>query len=69
MIIGKTKCNICQNEKELSKEELIDLIDDCDTQERIISFVTGLTMEKRQIIIPVMCPECEKDFEEMNRQK
>ena len=62
MIDAKTECQICRIEKEITKEGIIDLIQDCNTQERLISFVIGIRISRGAVIVPVMCPECEKKF-------
>ena len=62
MIKAISKCQICQEEKDLTKEELIDLINDCDSQERFVSFVLGISKNKDRVQVPVMCPECAKEM-------
>jgi uncharacterized Zn finger protein (UPF0148 family) len=62
MKIGKTICNLCNKEKYLTKDEMLDLLDDCTTQQAILSFFIGIQIKKGEVILPVMCPECEEEY-------
>ena len=67
MKIGITRCNICGKEEELTKDDFIELLEDCDTIERIKSFISYLQLDK-DIILFVLCPDCEKEFNLANQQ-
>ena len=60
MIIGKTKCAICGKENSLTKEELVFLIEDCDTKDRIISLLYDMRPED-DMNVSVCCPKCHKE--------
>ena len=62
MKIGITKCKLCQREKDITKEEMLDLLDDCNSIEAIRSFFIGISIEPDAIVLPVMCPSCEEDY-------